>query len=764
MKGLLRPIALDYFKFGMTAFFRGLLSYKYLFFFFIFFCSYSSQAQTPKTDSLQTALKSVVEDTNKVKILKQLCWELRFAKPEKALEYCKQSLKIAEKISYKKYIADAHFTMGIIYDYKLGSYKVAKSHLEKAIEIYKKTGDKNGMAQAFNSLGIVYKNLGQFDKSVKCYMETLKILEENYEDSSKIASSYINLGNIYYYSGNLDKALEYYQKANDMYQILGEKERIALSIGNIGFIYAETKEYKKSIEHFLTSLKIYQETSNKKEIARTLNNIGELYASIKNYDKAKENIKQAIAAYSELNDKEGLAMSLGALGEIYNETGDYNTGLDYFKKALKTARNIGAIIRIKDCYKGLANSYVFMEDYKSAYEYHLLYSQLKDSLFNEKSTKIIAEMQTKYETVKKEKEIELLSKDNKMKSLQLAKKEEVAKKQKIIIWSVVSGLLLVLSLAIIIFRSYKQKQKANQLLAAQNEEINVQKEEISAQRDMLEEKNKGITDSIHYAVRIQNAILPKEELINEYLPESFVLYKPKDIISGDFYFLARVNQYTIIAAVDCTGHGVPGAFMSLIGNDFLNQIVLDKHITNSAKALIKLDEKILHSLNPEGTEVQDGMDIAFCAIDNNKNILLYAGANRPLLLFRKGELIEYKPNKLAIGGYHEGEKCFTNHKIELQKGDTFYIFSDGYADQFGGESTMENGKEQSHPPAKKISSGSDEVIYRGRKFMRGKFKKLLLSIQNKSMQQQKEILDKTIEEWMGDIEQGDDICVIGVRF
>ena len=275
------------------------------------------------------------------------------------------------------------------------------------------------------------------------------------------------------------------------------------------------------------------------------------------------------------------------------------------------------------------------------------------------------------------------------------------------------------------------------------EQVVHQKEEIEAKNDELEVLYKHVTDSIKYAKRIQEAILPPVALVNKLLPNSFVLYKPKDIVSGDFYWIDQKDGKTMFAAVDCTGHGVPGAFMSIVGYNILKHVVSKNNFTTPSLILDGLNEGVSETLHHHGHEnepgqAKDGMDVSFCTIDFNTLELQYAGAYNPLYIIRDGNLILTKANKFPIGLFlGEEKKKFTNHTFQLQKGDTIYIFSDGYADQFGGPY--------------------------GRKFMGIPFRVLLMDINKEPIAKQKDILNKTIEEWRGQLDQVDDILVIGVK-
>jgi serine phosphatase RsbU (regulator of sigma subunit) len=272
------------------------------------------------------------------------------------------------------------------------------------------------------------------------------------------------------------------------------------------------------------------------------------------------------------------------------------------------------------------------------------------------------------------------------------------------------------------------------------EEVVRQKEEIETKNQELEVLYKHVTDSIKYAKRIQEAILPPDSLVKRVLPNSFVLYKPKDIVSGDFYWIDEKNGKTMFAAVDCTGHGVPGAFMSIVGYNILKHSVNNNNFTTPSLILDALNEGVSETLHHghEESQAKDGMDLSFCTIDYKSMELQYAGAFNPLYIIRDGQLMQTKADKFPIGLFlGEEKKKFTNHTFKLKEGDVIYIFSDGYADQFGGPS--------------------------GKKFMANHFRDLLLGVHKHPIEKQKEILNKTIEEWRGPLDQVDDILVIGVK-
>lgn len=304
---------------------------------------------------------------------------------------------------------------------------------------------------------------------------------------------------------------------------------------------------------------------------------------------------------------------------------------------------------------------------------------------------------------------------------------------------VLSVVVIIIIVKVYTRRLELEKIRLEQIVRERTEEVVKQKEEIEMQRDEISEKNRNITDSIEYASRIQKAILPSDKYADEILPEHFILFHPRDIVSGDFYWMTKKDNLVVVIAADCTGHGVPGAFMSMLGVSFLNEIVNKHEITTANVILNQLRADVKNTLDQTGKEgeAKDGMDIALCIVDMEKMKMQFAGAYNPLYLIRDGELIQVKADRMPIGIYIKEKESFTNHEVDIQKGDTFYIFSDGYVDQFGGE--------------------------RGDKLKSKRFKEILLSIQDKNMLEQKQILDKELYDWMGDIEQVDDIIVLGVR-
>jgi serine phosphatase RsbU (regulator of sigma subunit) len=381
----------------------------------------------------------------------------------------------------------------------------------------------------------------------------------------------------------------------------------------------------------------------------------------------------------------------------------------------------------------MAFAYSNMGDYRSAFNTLLQHRRLNDSLNNQSNAEYLSNLEKQYQTEKKEKEIALLNADKNLQKVELDKSNAIVKQQKTQRNALIFGCVLILIIAGISIIAFINKRKTSKLLSKQVGEINYQ-------NAVIKERNKNITDSIQYAKRLQEAVFPEANKLNEYFIESFVLFRPKDIVSGDFYWFEEIDNKTIIVVGDCTGHGVPGAFMSILGHNLLNQIILEDKITSPGKILNLLDKRVSNSLNKRESkeEYNDGMDIVICVVDKINNKIEYAGANRPLVIRRGEELIELKPNKHAIGGIQDSTcKFFSQQEISIQTNDILYMFSDGYYDQFGGP--------------------------RGKKFKYKQLTSAILSMASASLEEQKNLLSDTLETWRGNLEQVDDVCVIGVK-
>ena len=562
-----------------------------------------------------------------------------------------------------------------------------------------------------NAIGMYYLQKSNYSLSLKHHFTALKIREKIFSEKD-IASSMNNIGLVYQKIGNFEQSVNYFNNALQINEKIKNEEGIAINLGNLSIVYTEQKDFEKAIFYAEKSLIGKQKLNDSISISATLSNLGNIYYEIGNFDKSLKYYSEALKISEQIGDRRGVAIRLLNIGELYRKNKNNEFAYKFFNNSLEISLDINDIELMSKNYLSLSDILFEQKKYKTAYEYHQMFYLLSDSMFNQKVSEQISEMSAKYETEKKQKEIELL---NKEKEKQTAISTEQNKRKNIIIFSSIAGLLLVTIFYVFLFNRFNVTRK---------------------QKLIIEEKQKEITDSITFAKRLQTAILPPENYWKNHLLKSFVLYQPKDIVSGDFYWLENVNNLVLFAAADCTGHGVSGAMVSVVCSNALNRTVKELGITEPAKILDKTRELVLETFEKSYEEVKDGMDISLCCLNTKTNELLWSGANNPLWYIRENNLHEIKGDKQPIG-QNDNPKPFTTHKIELQKGDTVYIFTDGYADQFGGE--------------------------RGRKFMYKPLKELLLSIQNKSINEQKEVLYQNFTNWKKNTEQTDDVLVIGFK-
>jgi tetratricopeptide (TPR) repeat protein len=644
----------------------------------------------------------------------------------KAIEYCIASLKIKEEIGDKSGIAATLNKIGLIYYYQ-GDYAKAKDFQTKSLKIKEEIGDEIGIANSLNNIGLIYKEQGDYAKAIEYYTTSLKIKEE-IGDKSKIANSLNNIGIIYYEQEDYVKAIEYYTKSLKIKEEIGDKSRISNTLNNIGMVYKEQGDYAIAMNYFTKSLEIDKGNGDKSGIAKTLINIALIYRAQGDYANALDCSNKSLNLAQEIQDKSGISGSLINIGVIYQDQGDYANALDYGKRSLAIAQEIGDVNTIINATKSLWEVYKKLNRFKESIKMYELHIVTRDSLKSEENQKAVIQQEFKY---KYEKEQSLAdAKHNELmhiKSEQIKTQNEKIEKERAIKYSLTIGMLIVITSIFVIFKNLRKTIK-------QKGVIEQQKAQVELAHDELEEKNQEIIDSIIYAKRIQSAILPPMKVVKQCLKESFIFYKPKDVVAGDFYWMEQKNGKILFAAADCTGHGVPGAMVSVVCNNGLNRSVREHSLTIPGEILDKTREIVVQEFEKSEEDVKDGMDIALCSIEGMK--LQYAGAYNPLWIIRNGEIIETKANKQPIGQFDNPEP-YTTHSFNLEKGDAIYIFSDGYVDQFGGE--------------------------KEKKFKAKAFKKLLLSLQDKSMEEQKIVIDETFETWKGNLEQIDDVCVIGVR-
>jgi tetratricopeptide (TPR) repeat protein len=746
-------------------------------------------------------------DTNRLKALSKLTWDgYMFNKPDSAFILASLQYELAQKIKNYDHIARALTFQGISHvlrgDYDTGLKKledglaVTKKHgtekqlgraynnlgntykrhgnIEKAVEcltlsaeINEKLGDKKGLSTSLNNIGIIHKNQGQIGKAIELYHRSLKLSEE-VGDIKGVARAHKNIGSLYKDQKEYDKALDHLRKSTAISIKLGANGTIANHMNSIGLVFFETQQYDSALYYYRKTEEITEKTGNKLLYAGNQQNIGLVYYKQEKYDKALQHFEHGAKILEEIGDKRALSIAQVNIGSVYSEYGDHKKALFYTNKGLKLGQELHNSEQIRDASRNSYESYKKLGKYSSAMEMYELYISTRDTIESEENKKevIRQEFKRNYEKqsdslkadqAKKEVLAEAEQKrKNALHKAEQQRKDDIAQreseKKNLIIFSGAGGLLLIL-----IFTGFIVNRL--QITRKQKGIIEEQKNVVEEQKTVVEEKNKEILDSIHYAKRLQEAILPPMRLVKEWLPNSFILYKPKDIVAGDFYWMETVNNTIYFAAADCTGHGVPGAMVSVVCSNALTKALVEENIQDPGKILDRTRELVVERFDKSDEEVKDGMDIAICSLQGNT--LMYAGANNPLWIVTKESerhaelieadakgstfrltqddplvIIETKATKQPIGKV-DNPQPFQTHTFELQSNDTFYIFSDGYVDQFGG------GK--------------------GKKFKAKALRELLLSIQSEPMEKQRKLINEAFEQWRGDLEQVDDVCVIGVK-
>ena len=548
-------------------------------------------------------------------------------------------------------------------------------------------------------------------------------------NNKREAAGYFNkVAYLYWQNGYGTNAVKYFQKSLSLNKETGNKNAVQTIYNNIGFIYSEYGDYHSAINYFNQNLKICRSQNKKEGIATVLINISEALFELKRYGEINDKLFEALDLAKEINNFHIIKSCYELLYKNFDKLGDSIKSSEYFDLYLSLQKHLQ-----KKELESLETRTKEAEAKAVARELELINAQ--DTL--SEMLKVNREMQLQNQLLNREKAIKELALKE-----EIARRNEMealAKARRIMLLFVIIALSSVTFIMMLFYIQFKQKKKANM-------QLQEQKIEIEKQRDLANVQKQKLTDSIQYAKRIQQAILPPANTLDNLMQDYFVLYRPRDIVSGDFYWITHKNNTFIVAAADCTGHGVPGAFMSMLGvaflNEIVNKIVINRHITSlqADEILNELRKNVIRSLHQTGRrdEPKDGMDIALCIIDFNENKLQFAGARNPLYMIRKGELIQYNADKMSVSYSQRVNRPFTKHEVNLQPDDVLYMFSDGYNDQFGGE--------------------------KGLKFKSNSLKELLTEIYYKPMKKQKEILIQKHEEWKGDRNQLDDILIIGLRY
>jgi serine phosphatase RsbU (regulator of sigma subunit) len=657
---------------------RNSLSYLFVFLTFLSLTNLFSQQE--KFDSLKKLISNTTAPKEKTELYLQIAKSIYNTIPDSSMPYCEASEKISKQYNLEVQLA---FSLHCECRYLLlkGDIKTTIVKLNQAISIFEKNKEYSGLSKAYSLKSIALARLNKYDERLE-YLLKAKEIHSKVDDKEGYSSVLLNLSNAYHDYAKYEEALN----------TLKEFENLNLPENGRSF-------YKH-------------------------NHYGNIYLALKNYQEAIFHFKKCIQFAHDYKMLDSEITGLINLAETYIAQKDFNTAQNYYQLALSLAVENRLIVEEADALKGIIHIYELQKNYIQAYFSLKRYKTIEDSLLNIEKLKSINDIENKLKLSEKEKIIA-------QQSLSLEKEKVALASSKNNTLLLIGGLAITLIVIGFLFYFNKRTNKLYDL-------IKIQKIEVEAQKEIIELKNKDVMDSIHYAKYIQGSMLPSSKIVSSLFVDHFILYKPKDIVAGDFYWTETLNQKSLLAVCDCTGHGVPGAMVSIVACNALNRAVKEFKLEKPDEIFNKVNELMQETFSKSDYDVSDGMDGVLCSFDRESLILTVAAANNPVWIFseHKGLQIIY-PDKHPIGKFQGELKPFKLSSYQLQEGDMVYLFSDGYADQFGGPI--------------------------GKKFKYKQLQELLSTIYQKPTYIQKELLNASVENWKGQLNQVDDILLVGFR-
>lgn len=610
----------------------------------------------------------------------------------KALGTFGLELSVLEKLKDSLHIGNSYNNLAVV-SHEMGDNLSALTHNLNALSVRESIGDNRGVASTYHNIGLIYDEQGKKKLALENYFKALEIKETISIDAA--LETYMNIGTVYNELDSVDLALKYLEKAKNVSERIRDTFMLAVSEINIGDVYLNKEDYYRASDHYSLALRISEKNNN-------------------NFLKAH---------------------ALSSLGNLHFKQKKYSSAILFFRKSVDLFEGMGMRVKSMEDYKMLAANYFEKEDYFRAYQNLAKFINIKDTIQDQNNQKLIAEMQEKYNTTQKEQQIKMMEVEAQVKDLEIDKHKTQSRYSLIVGIVLFVIVILLIVLAIQFYNNIQARKKNNSILQEKNDIIEHQKD------DLILERNRML-ESIRYAKRIQNSFLIPESHLKDYFSDSFILYEARDIVSGDFYWFSKVEGKYIVAAVDCTGHGVPGAFMSMLGNRLLNEIVNVMGITTPNLIIEKLHKSIVKDLRQdESDQSQDGMDMFIYSIDPKNGELEYSGAKSKAILIEDNNLEVLKTTAEPVGGKRTNEKSIERKyklfKRTLKKNSILYSFSDGYSDQFGGPEKLKYGSK--------------------------KFRNLLYQIHTLPFDKQKKMLYENIGKWKGDLNQVDDMLVLGIK-
>jgi len=632
-----------------------------------------------------------------------------------------------------------------------GLYPQASENLIKAYELALAINDTLELARIGQNIGVAFFYMGNLEQAARYTLEALGFYSHLDHLLGK-ASCLLMLGNLQYDLDDFKKALNYYNEAYQGFVELGHTHGRYNALLNIGAILIEEGHYREAIEHFEQAIELAKKVNDRQGIVRSLHNIGMSYSRLNQPSQALQYYQEALQIAQSHNMRHLEANTLSNMAGVNNDLGHYTTALSQASRSLELSREIQSIDDQLHAYRNLSRAQEGLGNFRQALEYHKLFKHYSDSLNRIENLREISRVEAEFQTERMRQEMELKSAQVEKQELEIASQSLSLGRQRMIRNIMIIGFIFLASVLAYIYSSLLRRKRTNALIMQQNQEISTQHHEITLQKAIIEDKNEAMVSSIRYAQNIQKALLPDEPTLQDLLGQMFVIYEPKEIVSGDFYWIGKQNGITLLALADSTGHGVPGAFMSVMGMSFLNEFVARRKYASPAQLLDEMRLYIISSLHQQGdyTDAPEGIEMALVAIDHQKHAITYSGARTPLFIASENKItINGEPLPAAEGpvykikgdqmplSFHRKMRTFANQTIELQADDMIYMMTDGLADQFGTQ-TRE-------------------------RFTSQRALKLLEEVYSLPLNTQKERILETFHAWKHDCEQVDDIAVIGFR-
>ncbi len=642
--------------------------------------------------------------------------------PAKSLEMAFQANKLAAGSDNQRLLAFSYNTIGSAYNY-VGNNDSAVYYHQQALTIQENIHDDLGTGRSLTNIGIAYTSSGLNDKAIKCFLEAeKKFLKVKFDIG--LSKLYNSMGSLFYNINDFNNSIIYYKKGIAISEKLDDVVlNYSLKI-NLANVYGSINKPNEALALYKESYSAVKADSNYSDLIMVCNNMCHEYLDLKNFALAKRYSDEALTLIKNYDIEDYLkTTSFSNQADILANAGRYAEAVLFVDSALKMLKDSPDFTKEIGLKHQLGKMLYKSGDYHRSYEVLMEALNLKDTLYNKNLKEKLSDINTIHEVEKKESQIQLLN--------------DAQKQQKTINYLLIGVACVSFVAIIILVSSYRRKKKDHEI-------IQHQKNEVIAKSILIEEKQKEILDSINYAKRIQYALLASDSLLHENLPQHFLYFKPKDVVSGDFYWGTKVtgksgNENFILVTADSTGHGVPGSIMSMLNISCLNESVNADQLTQPADILNATRKKIITHLSNDGSSEggKDGMDCSLVCFDFKNKKLIYAAANNPIWIIRNKTFMPLVADRMPVGKHDKDNVPFKQQEVDLQSGDMVYTLTDGFPDQFGGP--------------------------KGKKFKYKQLEELLISISHESMDTQKQKLNNVFESWKGNLEQVDDVCIIGIR-